>query len=86
MCVTIVGLRRGYGNVFFRPWQTTLSLTICWLTGAAFEYISMAQQKNQQASEAEATLGGRLSTKIQAAVAALGNPVGFILTPGQASE
>ena len=48
--------------------------------------MSMAQQKNEQASEAEGRSRGGLSTKIHAAVDALGNPVRFILTQGQSSE
>ena len=46
----------------------------------------MEQQKNAQANEAEGKSRGGLSTKIHAAVDALGNPVGFILTQGQSSE
>ena len=44
------------------------------------------QQKKEQASEAEGLSRGGLSTKIHAAVDALGNPVRFILTQGQSSE
>jgi glutamate 5-kinase len=38
----------------------------------------MEQQKNAQANEAEGKSRGGLSTKIHAAVDALGNPVRFI--------
>ena len=43
-------------------------------------------KKNEQAFEAEGRSRGGLSTKIHAAVDALGNPIRFILTQGQASE
>ena len=43
-------------------------------------------KKNEQANEAEGKSRGGLSTKIHAAVDALGNPVRFILTEGQSSE
>ena len=46
----------------------------------------MELQKNAQANEAEGKSRGGLSTKIHAAVDALGNPVRFILTEGQSSE
>ena len=46
----------------------------------------MERQKNAQAFEAEGRSRGGLSTKIHAAVDALGNPIRFILTQGQASE
>ena len=46
----------------------------------------MERQKNEQANEAEGKSRGGLSTKIHAAVDALGNPVRFILTQGQSSE
>ena len=45
----------------------------------------MEQQKNVQANEAEGKSRGGLSSKIQAAVDALGNSVCFILTAGQFS-
>ena len=51
-----------------------------------FGFIIMEQQKNEQANEAEGKSRGGLSTKIHAAVDALGNPVRFILTQGQSSE
>ena len=41
----------------------------------------MVQQKKEQASEAEGRSRGGLSTKIHAAVDALGNPVRFIFPP-----
>ena len=44
------------------------------------------RQKNDQACEAEGKSCGGLSTKIQAAVDALGNPVRFLITEGQSSE
>ena len=43
----------------------------------------MAQQKKQQDKEAMGNSRGGLSTKIHAAVDALGNPVRFILRAGQ---
>ncbi len=46
----------------------------------------MVQQKKQQDNEAMGKSRGGLSTKIHAAVDALGNPVRFILTAGQHSE
>ena len=46
----------------------------------------MEPQKKEQANEAEGKSRGGLSTKIHAAVDALGNPVRFILTQGQSSE
>ena len=46
----------------------------------------MAQQKNEQGIEAQGRSRGGLSTKIHAAVDALGNPIRFILTQGQSSE
>ena len=46
----------------------------------------MERQKNEQAFEAEGRSRGGLSTKSQAAVDALGSPIRFILTQGQASE
>ena len=42
----------------------------------------MEQQKNAQANEAEGKSRGGLSTKIRAAVDALGTPVRFILAQG----
>ena len=54
--------------------------------GALLAFISMAPQKNEQANEAEGKSKGGLSTKIHMAVDALGNPVRFSLTEGQASE
>ena len=45
-----------------------------------------ASKKKEQANEAEGQSRGGLSTKIHAAVDALGNPVRFILTQGQSSE
>ena len=44
------------------------------------------RQKNDQAGEAEGKSCGGLSTKIQAAVDALGNPVRLSITEGQSSE
>ena len=44
------------------------------------------RQKNDQACEAEGKSCGGLSTKIQAAVDALGNPVRLSITEGQSSE
>ena len=53
----------------------------------SFGFINMARQKkNEQELEAEGKSRGGLSTKIHAAVDALGNPVRFILTQGQSSE
>jgi transposase len=46
----------------------------------------MAQQKKQQGNESMGHSRGGLSTKIHAAVDALGNPVRFILSAGQSSE
>ncbi len=46
----------------------------------------MVRQKKQQDQEAMGKSRGGLSTKIHAAVDALGNPVRFILTAGQYSE
>jgi len=46
----------------------------------------MAPQKKDQAEEAVGKSRGGLSTKIHAAVDALGNPVRLLLTAGQASE
>lgn len=46
----------------------------------------MARQKKQQDEEAMGKSRGGLSTKIHAAVDALGNPVRLILTAGQNSE
>ena len=46
----------------------------------------MAQQKKQQSNESMGHSRGGLSTKIHAAVDALGNPVRFILSAGQSSE
>ncbi len=46
----------------------------------------MEQQKKDQDVEAMGKSRGGLSTKIHAAVDALGNPVRFILTGGQSSE
>ncbi|MCP4937139.1 MAG: transposase, partial [bacterium] len=45
-----------------------------------------APQKKDQAEEAVGKSRGGLSTKIHAAVDALGNPVRLLLTAGQASE
>lgn len=49
-------------------------------------FINMGQQKKHQGEEAMGKSRGGLSTKIHAAVDALGNPVRFILTAGQCSE
>jgi transposase len=46
----------------------------------------MVQQKKHQNEEAMGKSRGGLSTKIHAAVDALGNPVRFLLTGGQHSE
>jgi len=46
----------------------------------------MAQQKKHQNNEAMGKSRGGLSTKIHAAVDALGNPVRLLLTAGQTSE
>lgn len=46
----------------------------------------MARQKKQQNDEAMGKSRGGLSTKIHAAVDALGNPVRLLLTAGQTSE
>jgi transposase len=46
----------------------------------------MERQKKQQNDEAMGKSRGGLSTKIHAAVDALGNPVRLLLTAGQASE
>jgi hypothetical protein len=43
-------------------------------------------QKNQQEEQALGRSKGGFTTKIHALVNALGNPLRFILTPGQASE
>ena len=51
-----------------------------------FVFTSMVRQKKQQDNEAMGKSRGGLSTKIHAAVDALGNPVRFILTAGQHSE
>ena len=63
-----------------------LILNISWLMAVLFGFIIMERQKNEQANEAEGKSRGGLSTKIHAAVDALGNPVRFILTQGQSSE
>jgi transposase len=47
---------------------------------------STARQKNSQGHEAMGKSRGGLSTKIHAAVDALGNPVRLLLTAGQVSE
>ena len=47
---------------------------------------SMVQQKKHQHKEAMGKSRGGLSTKIHAAVDALGNPVRLLLTAGQSSE
>ena len=46
----------------------------------------MVRQKKEQNLEAMGKSRGGLTTKIHAAVDALGNPVRLLLTPGQASE
>lgn len=46
----------------------------------------MARQKEQQNEEVMGKSRGGLSTKIHAAVDALGNPVRLLLTAGQTSE
>jgi len=46
----------------------------------------MRPKKKQQANEAVGASRGGLSTKIHVAVDALGNPLKFLLTEGQASE
>ena len=51
-----------------------------------FVFTNMVRQKKQQDNEAMGKSRGGLSTKIHAAVDALGNPVRFILTAGQHSE
>ena len=51
-----------------------------------FGFISTVPQKKQHDNEAMGKSRGGLSTKIHAAVDALGNPVRFILTAGQHSE
>lgn len=53
---------------------------------ALFAFINMVRQKKQQEHEAMGKSRGGLSTKIHAAVDALGNPVRFLLTAGQHSE
>ncbi|MBN4073835.1 IS5 family transposase, partial [bacterium AH-315-E07] len=50
------------------------------------EFTSMVRQKKLQHEEAMGKSRGGLSTKIHAAVDALGNPIRFILTAGQHSE
>ena len=51
-----------------------------------YAFINMVQQKKRQHDEAMGKSRGGLSTKIHAAVDALGNPVRFLLTPGQSAE
>lgn len=51
-----------------------------------YVFTNMVQQKKRQDAEAMGKSRGGLSTKIHAAVDALGNPVRFILTAGQYSE
>jgi hypothetical protein len=53
---------------------------------ALSESTSTVWQKNSQAQEAMGKSRGGLSTKIHAAVDALGNPVRLLLTAGQVSE
>jgi len=53
---------------------------------ALYGFISRVRQKKQQDEEAMGLSCGGLSTKIHAAVDALGNPLRFLLTAGQASE
>jgi transposase len=49
-------------------------------------FISMGRQKKQRQDQARGQQRGGLSTKIQAVVDALGNPVRLLLTAGQTSE
>jgi transposase len=53
---------------------------------ASSEFISMGLPKKQQQEQAMGKSRGGLSTKIQAAVDALGNPVRLLLTAGQTAE
>jgi transposase len=48
--------------------------------------IAQAEKKDGHAEEALGRSKGGMTTKIHTAVDALGNPVRFILTPGQASD
>lgn len=63
-----------------------LILNNSWSTAASSVFISTEQQKTAQDAEAMGKSRGGLTTKIHAAVDALGNPVRLLLTPGQASE
>jgi transposase len=53
---------------------------------ASSAFTNTGRQKKQQNEEAMGLSRGGLSTKIHAAVDALGNPVRLLLTAGQASE
>ncbi len=56
------------------------------MTAVLHAFISMVPQKNTHETECAGHSRGGLTTKIHAAVDALGNPVRFLLTAGQASE
>lgn len=56
------------------------------MTAVLHAFISMAPQKNTHKMECAGHSRGGLTTKIHAAVDALGNPVRLLLTAGQASE
>lgn len=53
---------------------------------ASCAFISMARQKNRSGRRSHGQIPRGLSTKIYAAVDAMGNPVRLLLTPGQASK
>lgn len=82
-----VGLRAEFGREFFSIWQTKRTMNTLSLTAPSFAHTSIvpALKKNGEHQEIGRSRGG-LSTKINATVDALGNPTGFVLTPGQAPD
>ena len=85
--VTMVGVKKGVWKGVFKRMADAQNLEYLMVDGSIVRvHQHGAAKKNEQANEAEGQSRSGLSTKIHAAVDALGNPVRFILTQGQSSE
>ena len=85
MSATIAGRRKASGPVGLKRLPIRILKPFPW-TVVSCGFISMARAKKDREGQAIGRSRGGLTTKIHAAVDALGNPVRLLLTAGQASE
>jgi transposase len=86
MSVITVGPIKAIGSEFLKRLRLILIWNTSWWMAVLCVFINTVRQKKHQEEQAMGKSRGGLSTKIHAAVDALGNPVRFILTAGQCSE